>query len=1156
MKRKKTLLYIIILLSGLSSFLFAQGEFGTSTAIDTFSVSLSNHYELSQLSIIPFSEQIKINNKILPANQYNIFYSGLYFSLENNSTLSSKDTIVISYKYLRLSLKKVYQKHQMVLKVNEASGDTTKVLLQPEEPFSVESIFGSSLQKSGTLVRGFTVGTNKDFTLNSGLRLQLSGRLSDDIEIVAALTDENTPIQPEGNTERLDELDKVFIQIKHPNMIATFGDFDLQKSYGEFGIINRKLQGLMGEFNLGSNNSYFAFAGARGKFNTNSFFGQDGSQGPYRLTGKNNERNIVIIAGSEKVYLDGILMVRGERNDYVIDYSTAQIIFTSTRLITSFSRISVDFEYTDRKFSRNIFSLGNSSNFFDNKLKLGFEYFREADNENAPIDIIISESDRKILQSAGDDRNKASKSGISLAKPDSLGRIIGIYRKIDTLINNQPFSYYKYAPGDSNSLYNVSFSFVGDNKGDYISEALGQFKFVGIGQGSYLPIIFLPLPEQNQLGNIFLQYNFSKDILLKMEFAGSDVDKNKFSSIDDNNNFGFATNIVFNLNNQKINFVGAQLGKISFSYRDRFIQDKFSSPERFNPVEFNRYYNISNSEPADETLREIGLNYLPSKKISINSVAGFLRRGESFSSDRFNNTLTINDSDKFHLDYNLDYVKTNSLSLSSSWIRQIGTTNYSLWKFNPGLEFYAEDKKDSENNSDSLIAGSFKYYEFAPFIEMNKITGLNLRIKYSLRDEFSPLNGVMSKESTANTQYYLLSYSNSKIINSSLTVTIRNKNFTKEFLNKGFIDNQSILVRSQSRTNLFDRSLSGSLFYEISTEKSARQQKIFVRVNKGSGNFKFLGDLNNNGIADENEFEPVVFDGDFIQLSLPTDQLFPVINLRLNTRWKFNLNNIINSNNSFSNIVKNFSTETFWRVEENSREQDFKKIYLLHFSSFLNDNTTLSGSNFIQQDLYYNEYSQEFSVRLRFEQKKGLNQFASGTERSFNRERSLRIRFRMTDELSNQTDLINENDNVSASVVSNRRREITGNSISTDFSYRPKANIEVGFKIESGRKEDRFPSSPTIINNNAQTLRINISLAGRGRVRAEFERNELTINSSKNFLPFEITGGKLIGKNYFIRLNFDYNLNSNMQSTVSYDGRSLGGGKLIHTARAEVRAYF
>lgn len=80
--------------------------------------------------------------------------------------------------------------------------------------------------------------------------MQLSGRISEDIEIVAALTDENTPIQPEGNTERLEELDKVFIQVKHSNVVGTFGDYQVKQRTGEFGVIDRKLQGLMGSLIL------------------------------------------------------------------------------------------------------------------------------------------------------------------------------------------------------------------------------------------------------------------------------------------------------------------------------------------------------------------------------------------------------------------------------------------------------------------------------------------------------------------------------------------------------------------------------------------------------------------------------------------------------------------------------------------------------------------------------------------------------------------------------------------------------------------------------------------------------------------------------------------------------------------------------------------
>jgi hypothetical protein len=177
-------------------------------------------------------------------------------------------------------------------------------------------------------------------------------------------------------------------------------------------------------------------------------------------------------------------------------------------------------------------------------------------------------------------------------------------------------------------------------------------------------------------------------------------------------------------------------------------------------------------------------------------------------------------------------------------------------------------------------------------------------------------------------------------------------------------------------------------------------------------------------------------------------------------------------------------------------------------------------------------------------------------ERAYNRERGIRIKFRMVEEISNQTEITNTDDNVSAPISSNRRRRINSNNVTSDFSYRPAKIIEVGFKIKVGKSEDTFPVKPTIIDLNSQLLRFNLSFAGTGRLRIEVERNELTANTEENFLPFELTSGNLIGKNFFWRLNFDYRLSANLQSTVSYDGRVQGGGKTIHTARAEVRAYF
>ncbi len=1155
MKSQSYISLLIILLFFLPKQVVAQSEYLTYIIRDTIRVNLDNSYTISQPTIIPFTETIIVGDSLLTKGDYKFSYNNGTFSLSDSLPYSIYDTLIVTYQAVNLGLLKVYKKRDLVIKYDTITGDTIKVASNEGGGFSTENIFGPGIEKSGTIVRGFTVGTTKDFTLNSGLRLQLSGRLSDDIEVVAALTDENTPIQPEGNTERLEELDKVFIQIKHPNAVGTFGDYQLQRKESEFGIVDRKLQGLMGEFSFKDNKGFISIASSKGKFNTNVFNGIEGVQGPYILSGINSEREIIIIAGTERVYLDGILMKRGEANDYVIDYSNSQITFTPNKLITSASRITVDFEYSDQKYSRNFFGTGGETQFLNNKVSLKVQYLREGDDQDNPIDITLSDSDKTILSKAGDDRNKAARSGVTLATPDSLGNIKGAYSKVDTLINNKAYTYYVYAPGDSTSIYNVSFSSVGDGLGDYTKESLGNYKFVGIGMGNYMPVVFLPLPELKQMGDFVLTAKPFEDVLISFEYAGSLWDKNRLSSLDDNNNFGYARNLTLKVNPKKIDIGDLSLGKIGISYKDRFIQDKFTSADRLNEVEFNRAYNISNSDqPQDEELREFGLNLIPIDELSISSTAGLLRRGDNFKSDRYNNVLKFSDSKNYNVDYNFDYVTSKDVSLSTNWLRQTGSAYYNLWKLTPGVDFLAENRKDKTTGNDSLLSGSLKYDDVGPYIKLTDFYGLNVSLKYSIRDDYLPLDGIMFKQSKAQTQFYEINYSGIKEINSTLNFTYRNRKYTDIFKQKGFLNTETILIRSQNKIRPVD-AIDGNLYYEVSTQKSAKLEKVFVRVQDGTGNYKYLGDLNNDGVAEENEFEPTVYDGDYIQVTIPTQKLYPVINLKTSTRWKIRYGELFGTS-SLSKILSAFSSETFWRVEENSTEEDYKKIYLLHFSSFQNEDKTITGSNNIQQDLFLFENDQEFSMRFRYAQTKGLNQFSGGVERAYNRERSLRIKFRMIKEMSNQTDIVNSTDNVSAPVSSNRRRTTSGNNITTDFSYRPERDIEVGFKIKAGSTEDVLPEKPTTIDLNSEALRFNLSFAGTGRLRIELERTELIANTTENYIPFELTGGNIIGKNYYWRLNFDYRLSGNLQSTVSYDGRLQGSGKAVHTARAEVRAYF
>jgi hypothetical protein len=162
----------------------------------------------------------------------------------------------------------------------------------------------------------------------------------------------------------------------------------------------------------------------------------------------------------------------------------------------------------------------------------------------------------------------------------------------------------------------------------------------------------------------------------------------------------------------------------------------------------------------------------------------------------------------------------------------------------------------------------------------------------------------------------------------------------------------------------------------------------------------------------------------------------------------------------------------------------------------------------------------------------------------------------MLKELSNQTEYLNQEDNYIAPPITKRSRNIQRDELSTNFSYKPARKVEVGFKITTGRSTDYYPGSPTIIDDNSQTIQFNYSFLNLGRLRIELERIEINSGANENNIPFEILRGNIVGKNYFCRTYFDYRITDYIQTTINYEARIYGKRRVIHSMRAEARAYF
>ncbi|MEW5800371.1 MAG: hypothetical protein AB1728_15335, partial [Bacteroidota bacterium] len=1112
---------------------------------------------INEPSIAVFSGSIQILNY-----KYDKASNTLSVLLERE--VSNPETLFVHYTYLPLLLKRSYSLRSLVFKPDTVKKTSKISVIQQEEVFS--NIFGPELTKSGSISRGFLVGSNRDFTLSSGFRLQMAGKLSSDIGILAALTDENTPIQPQGNTQTLQEIDNVFVEIKNPIYNATLGDFQYSSSQSEFASVNRKLQGarLSADYQTltPATQAFLVGATSRGKFHSNQFQGIEGVQGPYRMTGKNNERNIIIIAGSERVFVDGIEMVRGDNNDYSIDYGSAELTFSTRRLITGASRIVVDFEYSDRQFTRNFIGAGTSTKIGDD-ISLRVQYYREGDDPDSPIDLTLSDTDKEILRQSGN--TPAVKSGVVHVGKDSLGIGRGNYVAVDTVINAKQIRIYRFSQNDTNSVYNVAFSSVGNGTGDYIREGIGRYRFVGIKQGQYLPIIILPSAQLHQLYSVQSTISPLQHLTVDAEFASSSFDQNRFSALGDNTNDGKGFKFGVRYSPKNVMIGSSSIGSFEFLINERYRENTFLSFDRANEVEFGRKWSTDSlltPTSSTEEIREGKLIYTPAENISLFAGAGSLKRTKQFFSQRYEGGIDLTSEQYPNIHYYIENISGEEKinRISNTWFRQKGNIEYNVNMFTPAFRFEEENRKVRHTTTDSLAQSSYAFALYAPKMTAKDLYGLDGFAEYEWRNDKAYDSGAVVPQATSFTQSYSLTLKEVQNFSGSTMVTFREKKYEPHFQATN-TNQQTTLIKVQTRYRPFSHGLDIDLFYDAATQRSAKLERIFYKVRKGEGQYVWF-DEDSDGIVDvndEREFRLDRYDGEYNALIINSDNLIPIINVKVSSKIRLTPNRIIKQpNSSLGKIFAALSSETYVRLEERSTETDVRQIYLLNLDRFLRPATTQYGFQFFQQDLHIFENRPEYSFRFRFNQRKGLSQYSSGTEKNYSRERSVRSRFLITNEVTNQTDVILKDDNALSSSLINQQRRITSSGLATDFSYRPEQNIEIGFKIETTQSEDNAVSRGVLANFNGQTVRSVIAFQGNGQLRLELTREEVLLSNSPAAysIPFEMTSGRDLGKQYLWSASSEYKLGSNVQFSLQYSGRTTSRANVIHTGRMEVRAFF
>ncbi len=446
----------------------------------------------------------------------------------------------------------------------------------------------SQVLSTGSVYRSFMISPLGSSEFTGGMKMQLQGQLSENMQVSGVLSDETSPIQPEGNTHSIDEIDEVYLQIHHPNFQMDAGDILLKYDHGKYMNIEKRLIGLKNNFKYGKWSGATVFAGSKGQYRQKEFKGVEGKQGPYSLDSKTGNRNIVVQAGTEKIWLNGERLSRGEGRDYTVDYSAGEIYFTPVNLIHSDSDILIEYQYSDFQFSQNVIG-GSMKRAVKNNGRIIFSWISESDQTKGPS-FNLSDDDIEKLNESGD--NDAFISG---ALEDSLGDYIYVNRK-----------YYEYDPDDSIQGERYSVTFINDNQNGKYRRMIthsGEIYYEYIDQSEisdqndlYSPLRQISSPKSHQLFEVSGNYPLSMNTAIDFSAAVSDIDQNLLSSLHDGNNSGMA--YTFSIGNEKITITEKIKANLSFSSQNK--DDKFAALQRDRSVLYFQDWNLDPKEFSKE----------------------------------------------------------------------------------------------------------------------------------------------------------------------------------------------------------------------------------------------------------------------------------------------------------------------------------------------------------------------------------------------------------------------------------------------------------------------------------------------------------------------------------------------------------------------------
>ena len=1032
---------------------------------------------------------------------------------------------------------------------------------------------GSPLYATGSIARGVTIGSNQDFVLNSAMNLQLSGYLAKDLEIQANITDNNIPIQPEGNTRTIQDFNKIYIHLKYKDQwLLKGGDIDIEKPNGYFLVVNRRLLGMEGVANNYLNKdstirmlNSVGGGVAKGKYVRKKLNVVNGLQGPYKLTGADEQGNVVILSGSERVYMDNKLLTRGLDQDYVMDYNTGEITFTSRILVTSEKEINIEYQYSDLSYSRySLFTYNEFTSEKSSKVKLRVNFFHEQDLKNRSIQPELTDSMKMFLSEMGNNPNTWFPNvDTSSFYPNEI-----LYQKIDTVVNGEIFTIYQYSTEQNQKLYRVGFSFVGYSKGNYIlsvNQANGRvFAWIaplnGVPQGDYEPVVLLTPPTLSQMATIGADWLIKENTGFTTEFAFTNHDQNTFSKIDNTNNssFGYLLNF-FHKNPLKYKKNIKKPWNFFTSVSGEYQHKNFNPLESYRAVEFYKDYNLQgdfSSQNAELMLSaQVGFSQEETGETSYQF--NYYSRTNNMKAIR-NELLSTTSKKGFHFSTLTSFLLTNDSLQNTNYLRTNNLFSKTFKKLELGaFERFEYNSFESVYNKE-LLPNSFRFNETYLYLKNND--SLDYKYHLQLKHLFTDKPFFNRFEQDNYSYEAMAAFEISKLKNNNFRGTVTYRNTHQRDSTRNFFTENFFVGSIEYTGRFFKNALFINTYYDAGS--GLEQKKIFtyIKVADGQGTHIWK-DYNGNNIEELDEFEIATFQdqANYIKVWISSPEYINTYNNQFTQVIQLRPSNVWSNKKGFLKFLSRFGNAATLRIGQKNSSKNFATA-LNPFQFNLIDSALINSQINFNNNLSFNQLSQYWGIDYiyRFTQNKNMLYYGMETNRLDMNQIIARVK--PYKNITLKIDYTYSDKKNGSEYFSSRDYRIINHNVTSSIQVQHGFNIFWGL-LYTFQDKNNISGLENMKAHDA-AAEFSYRITNRGNLSAKFQYKYINFkpigeqNYTQSAVSYEMLEGLQNGNNILWNLGFQTNITEFLQLDLRYEGRASEGTKAIHTGLMQLKAFF